>query len=129
MDTREKILTPEQAIGRAREARQGGARVTLVTGHFDPLLAEHAGRLNALAGAGGWLVVAVTDPPQPILPARARAELVAGLRAVDCVVTGSGAALMELVRQLRPEAVFAEEVADLHRAREFMAHVRARQGV
>jgi hypothetical protein len=57
-----------------------------VIGHFDPLLAAHARRLQELAVPGTILVVAVSDPPDPLLPAGARAELVAALAAVDYVV-------------------------------------------
>ncbi len=122
MDTREKIVTAEAARERARAARAGGARVTLVVGHFDPLLEEHARRLSTLVEPGGWLVAAVADPPAPILPARARAELVAALRAVDCVVLGDAA-------EIPAHAVIDERAEDTRQAEEFMAHVRARAGV
>jgi len=116
VDSRSKILTVEQAVQRA-----AGRSVRLVSGHFDPLLPEHARRLGELAAPGVLLVVVVTDPPEPILPARARAELVAALRVVDGVVLGPGASIPA-------DAVFDETQEDLRRAREFMMHVRARQG-
>ena len=87
MDTRENRRCPEAA----RLAAEGA---TVVSGYFDPLLASHARRLAGLK-RGAKLMVADRDPPQPILPARARAELVASLRVVDYVVeagaTASGA--------------------------------------
>ena len=77
MDTREKILTPDAAAS---------LRVpVLVIGYFDPVTAGHAERLAAL---GSGLTVAILDPPDPLLPARARAELVAALRCVDHVFVG-----------------------------------------
>jgi len=75
LDTRSKIL-----------ASAAGLNVeTLVIGYFDPVTAEHAARLAEL---GGGLTVAIVDPPEPLLPARARAELVAALRGVERVIVG-----------------------------------------
>lgn len=61
-----------------------------VTGHFDPLLAEHVRRLAQSRKPGQLLVVQVTNPPHPLLAQRARAELVAALAMVDYVVLGEG---------------------------------------
>ena len=57
----------------------------MVSGYFDPMLASHARRLAQLKRAGSPLLVLIADPGQAILPARARAELVAALRVVDYV--------------------------------------------
>jgi bifunctional ADP-heptose synthase (sugar kinase/adenylyltransferase) len=56
------------------------------TGHFDPLLAEHAALLHQAASDGNVLIVEIANPPQPLLPQRARAELVAALADVNYVV-------------------------------------------
>ena len=63
-----------------------------VSGHFDPLLAEHVRRLAQDQGRDPerLLVVEVTNPAQPLLGQRARAELVAALSMVDYVVLGNG---------------------------------------
>jgi glycerol-3-phosphate cytidylyltransferase-like family protein len=98
LDTREKILT-------------SGA--TVVTGYFDPLTAAHTRRLSELKEIGKPLVVVVTSPPSPILPVRARAELVAALGAVDHVIIA--------------DDVAHEEEADLARTAALIAHVRTRQ--
>ena len=84
----------------------------MVTGHFDPVTAEHVRRLAELKRPGCRMVVVITSPPDPILPARARAELVAALADVDEVI-GAG-------------AVVCEEAADLERTRVLVDHVRAR---
>ncbi len=110
MDTRAKVVTRAEAVRLARE----GARV--VSGYFDPLTASHARRLNGLKN-GGKLIVAIENPPQPILPARARAELVAGLRAVDYVVEGTDGL---------PADVRLED-EDQRRFEELIAHVHSRQ--
>src|ERR1700740_962310 len=81
MDTRNKILSSSEAAQIAQHA-------TVVSGYFDPLLAWHASRLQELkAELKGDLplLALIATPPHPILSARARAELVAGLRVVDHV--------------------------------------------
>jgi bifunctional ADP-heptose synthase (sugar kinase/adenylyltransferase) len=114
VDTREKIVAAESAPEIARQCRAAGKAVILVTGFFDPLLAAHARRLEAIARAGGALFVAVQDPARPLLSARARAELVAGLRVVDYVMLGGAIAA---------DQVFHEEAADQRRTQELEQHV------
>jgi len=60
-----------------------------VAGYFDPLLAEHARRLNEHVAPGRLLIVEVMNPARPLLAQRARAELVAALAMVDYVVRGN----------------------------------------
>jgi hypothetical protein len=110
MDTRGKMIATTEALRLAAEG------ATVVSGYFDPLLASHARRLNGLKG-GAKLVVVIEDPPQPILPARARAELVASLRAVDHVLETSNGIHIDV--QLEQE--------DQGRFEELLAHVHSRQ--
>jgi hypothetical protein len=79
VDTRTKI------VGAADAQRLADAGALVVRGYFDPLLAAHAQRLAGLKQQARPLLVVVASPAHPILPARARAELVAGLRAADHV--------------------------------------------
>jgi hypothetical protein len=79
MDTRTKIVDAGQA---RLIAAQGG---TVVSGYFDPLVASHAERLAELKRERVPLLVLIATPDDAILPARARAELVAGLAVVDYV--------------------------------------------
>jgi hypothetical protein len=81
LDTRTKVLTASEA--RQRLAEQPAC---WVSGHFDPLLAEHVQRLRGSKAPGMLLVVEVTNPLQPLLVQRARAELVAALAMVDYAV-------------------------------------------
>jgi glycerol-3-phosphate cytidylyltransferase-like family protein len=60
--------------------------VHFVRGTFDPLLAAHAQELVSAVKPDSKLVVIVDAGVDPILPVRARAELVAGVRAVDYVI-------------------------------------------
>ena len=89
----------------------------VVSGYFDPLLALHAERLEQIKRAGARLVVILTDPAEPILPQRARAELVAALSPVDTVVTGGAGGL-------KPEVRFEDDDARCSAA--FVAHILER---
>ncbi|MBM3787191.1 MAG: hypothetical protein FJW30_22775 [Acidobacteria bacterium] len=107
MDTRSKIV--EIAAGD-----------TVVAGYFDPVAAMHAARLRELAGEHGPLTVCVCDPADPLLPANARAELVAALRDVARVVIGEKA-----LNAFR--TVVDERPGDLERRAALIRHVHARQ--
>lgn len=82
MDTRRKII-------RDAAAWQPPAGAVCAAGPFDPVLSQHAAQLEQLKGDAPSLVVYVTEPPDPLLPAEARAELVAALRTVDAVLFSS----------------------------------------
>lgn len=111
MDTREKI------IDAAHAARVAASGAIVVSGYFDPMVASHAERLSALKKDGSVLLVLIATPETAILPAAARAELVAGLRAVDHVA--------ELVDGLTPQIDLGQE--DAERFRALLVHVHARQ--
>jgi bifunctional ADP-heptose synthase (sugar kinase/adenylyltransferase) len=111
VDTRTKIVPAAEA---ARLAANG---VMVVSGYFDPLLSAHPEQLLALKPEGGSLLVAIAEPPNPILPARARAELLAGLAVVDYVA--------ESVEGLEPETRLEDE--DERRLADLIVHVHARQ--
>lgn len=121
MDTRSKIIN---RAGAERIARDG-ARLTVVTGHFDPLTAAHAARLAEIAEAGAPVLVVVRTPDQPLLAARARAELIAGLAAVSHVVIEEND--VAWVRRLPAARLVHEEEADARRTRDLIVHVHGRQ--
>ncbi len=79
VDTRRKIVGAREAAAIAA----GGA--TVVSGYFDPLIAWHARWLAGFKKPPRPLLVLIATPENPILPAPARAELVASLRVVDHV--------------------------------------------
>lgn len=111
MDTRLKIIDAAEAWHFAESG------TTVVRGYFDPLIAEHAQRLAELKRLGQPLLVLVATPPDPILPDRARAELVASLAVVDRVALATGS--------LTPHIRLEEE--DLARQQRLIEHVHARQ--
>lgn len=120
MDTRNKIVTPEAARALVLEGP------AVATGYFDVLLAGHVRELEELSRrAPGRALVAVVLPlAGAVLGERARAELVAALRAVDWVVVAGGEEAEALARSLAPSATLRMEDADLRRARELREHVR-----
>jgi bifunctional ADP-heptose synthase (sugar kinase/adenylyltransferase) len=107
MDTRGKM------IGATEAARLAAAGATVVSGYFDPLLASHARRLQELKN-GAKLIVVIENPPRPILPARARAELVASLRAVDYVVENRGGVRVDVRLEEEDRRRFEELIAQVH---------------
>ena len=118
MDTRDKIIPAPQAVEIALRLRERGKSVKVVTGCFDPVLAGHARRLEELRGDAETMVVLVTEPPQPILPSRARAELVAALAVVDYVI---------LSEEGKPAGLGAQlDAADAQLTRDLIQHVRNR---
>jgi bifunctional ADP-heptose synthase (sugar kinase/adenylyltransferase) len=122
VDTRSKILSRDAALQLPRP-------LTLVTGYFDILRAQHARDLQQArnrAPAQPLLVVVLT-PPRPVLNTRARAELVAALRMVDYVVTADDGDGDNLIEALKPAQLVRLEAADQLRARQLIEHVQRRQ--
>jgi len=112
MDTRGKILSRDALRRRLEEHRGRGQRIVLANGCFDLL---HVGHIRYLEGArreGDVLVVGVNSDAserklkgdgRPILPAPARAELVAALAAVDYVVIFDEPNVEDLLISFRPD--------------------------
>ena len=110
--TRQKILSLNAAGRLLDDERRHGRGIVLANGCFDVL---HVGHVRYLEGArreGDLLVVAVNSDSsvralkgsgRPILPAAARAELVAALAAVDCVVLFDDLTVEPLLEALRPD--------------------------
>lgn len=92
--------------------RQLGRSIAFANGCFDLLHVGHARYVEGASREGDRLIVAVNDddsvralkgPGRPILPAAARAELVAALRGVDYVVVFSGPTVAPLLERLHPD--------------------------
>ena len=111
MDTRAKIVSAVQA---RLIAAQGA---TVVSGYFDPLVASHAERLAELKREHVPLLVLIATPADAILPARARAELVAGLAVVDYVCETA----VDVALHISLELEHTKRLAEL------IEHVQARQ--
>jgi bifunctional ADP-heptose synthase (sugar kinase/adenylyltransferase) len=124
MDTRQKIIEPQRALALVGDLRARGVKI--VTGYFDVIVAEHVRRLREIKNGCATLVVVVLDPPEPLLPGRARAELVAALGMVDYVVPADKQAAGELLDHFTTSEIAREESADLLRARRLSEHVKRR---
>lgn len=108
MDTRTKIVTVAEA---ARIAASGAATVS---GYFDPLTAAHLDRLEQLKRPGTPLLVLITDPLNPVLPWRARAELVAALAVVDYVTEAADGIAAQVRLEPQHDRQFDELIEHVH---------------
>ncbi len=117
MDTREKIVDRDTIA-----ALLASGQWTVVAGLFDPLTLTQAQRLAVNAGTGRRKLAVVIPDGDTLLPAQARAELVAGLRSVDVVVIAKP-------EQIRMPGVHIEEdaAAERERSEEFVRFVLRRQ--
>jgi hypothetical protein len=122
MDTRVKIIDLASA---AALPKQGG-RLKVVTGYFDVLTPDLVRRLRSLSD-GARLIAVVLDPPSPLLPAQARAELAASLGMIDYVLLLPGAGLEMAIEEIRPDEVVREDMADGMRSQTLIEHVHRRQ--
>jgi rfaE bifunctional protein nucleotidyltransferase chain/domain len=107
-----RVVTDEELVALVEADRRAGRSIAFANGCFDVL---HVGHIRYLEGAkreGDRLIVAVNDDvsvqalkgdDRPIMPADARAELVAALRAVDYVVTFPELTVERLLRLVRPD--------------------------
>jgi D-glycero-beta-D-manno-heptose 1-phosphate adenylyltransferase len=104
-------VTPEEAGSLAARLRADGRRIVLANGCFDLLHVGHVRYLEAARAQGDVLFVGVNSdaavtrlkgPGRPLMPAAERAEIVAGLRAVDHVVVFEEDTADRLVSLLRP---------------------------
>jgi hypothetical protein len=111
LDTRTKIIDAPHA------ARLAQAGATIVSGFFDPMIASHAERLTTLKREGTPLLVLIATPPDAILPALARAQLIAGLSVVDYVCDAPDG--------VTPQIHLEDEHAEL--LTQLIDHVHARQ--
>jgi len=106
------VLTDSELVAAVARERAAGKRIAFANGCFDVLHVGHVRYLEGAAAEGDCLVVAINDDRsvaalkgsgRPILTAADRAELVAGLRCVDYVVTFSDRNVERLLRLIEPD--------------------------
>lgn len=111
-DAKEKIRTVEECEALRKQAADGGKAVVLANGCFDLLHAGHVSYLEGARREGDVLIVGINSDRsereikgegRPILPEGERAELVAGMEAVDAVVIFDEPTCEALLRRLRPD--------------------------
>ncbi len=109
---RAKIQTLANLTTIRRKLRRKGQRVVLTNGCFDLLHPGHVEYLETARSFGDVLVVALNGDRsvralkgagRPIMSQRARAELLAGLAAVDYVVIFNTARATPVMRALAPD--------------------------
>lgn len=107
-----EYLSLAAAARRRRQWRELGYRVVLTNGCFDLLHLGHARSLAQARQLGDRLIVAINDDAsvrrlkgvgRPVVPLRARAELLCALRWVDLVVAFAGPTAEAVVQLLAPD--------------------------
>jgi rfaE bifunctional protein nucleotidyltransferase chain/domain len=107
-----RLVSDAELVALVARDRQAGRSVAFANGCFDLLHVGHVRYLEAARREADCLVVAINDDNsvralkgegQPVIPAEARAELVAALRAVDYVVIFPDPTVERLLRMIRPD--------------------------
>lgn len=107
-----EVLTVPELEARLAPLRAAGRRIAFANGHFDLLHVGHLRYLTAARAEGDVLVVGINGDAsvarlkgagRPVVPAAERAELLAGLAAVDFVVVFDGDTPAPLLARLRPD--------------------------
>lgn len=108
-DALKKLVTLERSAEIVREIQRSRRTVALCHGCFDILHVGHLRHFEAAKSMADLLIVTVTPdrfvnkgPNRPVFPEEQRAELVAGLRAVDWVAVNRWGSAVEVIRLIRP---------------------------
>jgi rfaE bifunctional protein nucleotidyltransferase chain/domain len=107
-----RVVTSDELDQLIAKDRGAGHSVALANGCFDVLHVGHVRYLEGASREADRLIVAVNDddsvrelkgPGRPILPATARAELIAALRCVDYVVLFPERTVERVLRRFKPD--------------------------
>ncbi len=106
------VVSLEQLLIAVEEARANGEKIVMTNGCFDIIHAGHVGYLEEAKTLGDRLVVAINDDDsvrrlkgsgRPINPVDRRMAVLAGLEAVDWVVSFNDDTPKHLLRELKPD--------------------------
>ena len=106
------VVTETELLSRVADDRRQGRTIALANGCFDILHVGHVRYLDGAAHEADRLVVAVNDDAsvrqlkgdgRPIVPAAARAEVIAAVRGVDYVVVFPELTVDRLLGVLKPD--------------------------
>jgi D-beta-D-heptose 7-phosphate kinase/D-beta-D-heptose 1-phosphate adenosyltransferase len=109
-----KILSHPALKRRLAGLRRSGKRIVFTNGCFDLVHAGHIGYLRAARRLGDVLVVALNSddsvrrlkgPGRPLVPERARCEVVAALEMVDYVTVFDDDTPYALIKNLQPDVL------------------------
>lgn len=107
-------MSGEQLKAVVADARAQGERIVFTNGCFDIIHAGHVGYLEQARQLGDRLIVAINDdasvtrlkgPGRPINPVDRRMAVLAGLEAVDWVVSFDSDTPEQLLRELQPDVL------------------------
>jgi rfaE bifunctional protein nucleotidyltransferase chain/domain len=107
-----RVVSDEELLALVAADRRERRTIAFANGCFDILHAGHVRYLQGASREADRLIVAVNDDSsvralkgdgRPILPASARAELVAGLRGVDYVVLFPERTVDRLLGRIQPD--------------------------
>ncbi len=108
------VVTDEQLLIALEDARAAGEKIVFTNGCFDILHAGHVGYLEQARAQGDRLVLAINDDAsvtrlkgegRPINPVERRKAVLAGLEAVDWVVSFHEDTPERLLEQVRPDVL------------------------
>lgn len=108
------ILSTDDAVTWLQSVRGGGGRVVFTNGVFDLLHPGHLRYLRQARSLGDALVVgvntdrsvrAIKGDARPVTPEYERAEILAALDCVDCVVLFGELTPYELIQRLQPDVL------------------------
>jgi D-beta-D-heptose 7-phosphate kinase/D-beta-D-heptose 1-phosphate adenosyltransferase len=114
MRYRQKVVAADRLDTITADARRAGKRIVFTNGCFDLLHVGHVRYLAAARDAGDLLIVAVNSDSsvrrlkgagRPLVPATARAELLAALAAVDYVTIFDEDTPAILIRRIQPDVL------------------------
>ena len=109
-----RVVSREACVAQVRAWQEDGRTVVFTNGVFDILHPGHVRYLTAARAEGDHLVVGVnTDdtvraakgPDRPVHPAAERAELLAGLKAVDLVTIFAEPTPADLIEAVQPDVL------------------------
>ncbi|MDM0081959.1 D-glycero-beta-D-manno-heptose 1-phosphate adenylyltransferase [Variovorax sp. J31P179] len=109
-----KVLTPQQLHSVLVDLRLKGQRIVFTNGCFDLLHPGHVRLLKAARALGDTLILglnsdasirALKGPERPVNPFLHRAEVLAGLAAVDYVVEFDAPTPLELIKAILPDTL------------------------
>ncbi|NNL64652.1 MAG: adenylyltransferase/cytidyltransferase family protein, partial [Myxococcales bacterium] len=111
---RSKLLSRERLVKAVRAAQRRGETVVFTNGCFDLLHVGHVRSLEQARALGDRLLVAVNGdasvrrlkgPSRPLVTARQRMEVLAGLECVDWVTGFTADTPLSLIRDVRPDVL------------------------
>lgn len=108
--SRDKVLKLEDLAELVRRLKDDKKTIALCHGCFDIMHVGHLRHFEAVKALADVVVVTVTPdrfvnkgPNRPVFPDEQRAELIAGLRAIDWVAVNRWNSAVETIRLVRPD--------------------------